>query len=191
MTSGSLNANKKIHKMAPNGWHLSISQDFKWRPVARKHYFLFLETLKVPFSCFWEHRFQLQKRYLFAPFMRSLETKEKVPLSRFKTSFGKVRNGWRADNNDVKISFIPNDKHRQYIGTFYVHELFWILQWSAIYCFYPKLYVLCEIGYCCTLMKTRTAAHNWFVPHTADSLFFVFSWDIWCKINKLFKYYEY
>ena len=25
------------------------------------------------------------------------------------------------------------------IGTFYLHELFWMLQWSAIYCFNPKL----------------------------------------------------
>ena len=37
--------------------------------------------------------------------MRSPETEEKVPLLRLKTSFGKVRNGWRADNIDVKISF--------------------------------------------------------------------------------------
>ena len=37
--------------------------------------------------------------------MRSLETEEKVRLLRFKTSFGKVRNGWSADNIDVKISF--------------------------------------------------------------------------------------
>ena len=53
----------------------------------------------------WEHHFQLQKRYLFASFMRSLETVKKVPLSHFKTSFGKVRNGRRADNIDVRISF--------------------------------------------------------------------------------------
>ena len=103
----------------------------------RGTFFALLRTLptakKVPFSRSWEHRFQLQKKYLFAPFMRSLETEKKVPLLRFKTSFGKVRNGWRADNIDVKISFnrklkIPdfffkkrylfltfnlNDKHRQ------------------------------------------------------------------------------
>ena len=53
----------------------------------------------------WEHHFQLQKRYLFASFMGSLETVKKVPLSHFKTSFGKVRNGRRADNIDVRISF--------------------------------------------------------------------------------------
>ena len=78
------------------------------------------------------------------------------------------------------------------IGTFYAHELFWMLQWSAIYCFNPKLR-LCFVRncYCCTLMKTRTAAHSWFVPHTTDSLFFVFPSDIWCKINKFFKHYEY
>ena len=59
---------------------------------------------------------------------------------------------------------------------------------SAIYCFNPKLRLcfLCEIGYCCMLMKTRTAAHSWF-----DSLFFVFPSHIWCKIDKLLKYYEY
>ena len=63
---------------------------------------------------------------------------------------------------------------------------------SAIYCFNPKTgYALCEIGYCCTLMKTRTAAHSWFDPHTIHSLFFVFPSDVWCKINKLLKYYEY
>ena len=95
---------------------------------------LFCIFKKVPFTHFWEHRFQLQKRYLFVPFRRtSLETEKKVPLLSFKTSFGKVRNGWRADNIDVKISFtrklkipdfffnkrylfltfILNDKHRQ------------------------------------------------------------------------------
>ena len=52
-------------------------------------------------------------------------------------------------------------------------------------------YLLCEIGYCCTLRKTRNAAHRWVDPHTIDSLFFVFPSDIWCKINKLLKYYEY
>ena len=71
------------------------------------------------------------------------------------------------------------------IGTFYMHELFWMLQWTSIYC----LNGLCENGYCCTLMKTRTAAHNcssyyWFT-------LLIFPWDIWCKINKLLKYYEY
>ena len=61
---------------------------------------------------------------------------------------------------------------------------------SAVYCFNPKLRLiaLCEIGYCCTLMKTRTAAHSWFDPHTRHSLFFVFPSDVWCKINKLLKY---
>ena len=106
--------------------------------------------LKVPFSRFWEHHFQLPKRYPFRAFENIAssckkgtflclswgcwEPKKKVPLLRFKTSFGKVRNGWRADNTDVKISFtrklkIPawllfpkrylfstfnlNDRHRQ------------------------------------------------------------------------------
>ena len=39
------------------------------------------------------------------PFVRSLESDKKIPLSRFKSSFGKVRNGYRVDNIDVKISF--------------------------------------------------------------------------------------
>ena len=67
------------------------------------------------------------------PLMRSLEGDKKVPFSRFKSAFGKVRNGRKVDNIDVKISFtrklkIPNfffkkrylfltfslnDKHRQ------------------------------------------------------------------------------
>ena len=48
---------------------------------------------------------------------------------------------------------------------------------------------MCEIGYCCTLMKTTTAAHSLF--DLINSLFFVFPSDIWCKINKLLKYHEY
>ena len=52
-------------------------------------------------------------------------------------------------------------------------------------------YVSRKFGYRCTLMKTRTSEHNWFVPHTTDSLFFVFPSDIWCKISKLLTYYEY
>ena len=48
---------------------------------------------------------------------------------------------------------------------------------------------MCEIGYCCTLMKTTTAAHIWF--DMINSLFFVFPLEIWCKINKLLKHYEY
>ena len=48
---------------------------------------------------------------------------------------------------------------------------------------------MCKIGYCCTLIKTRTAAHSWF--DLINSLFFVFPSEVWCKINKLLKYYEY
>ena len=59
---------------------------------------------------------------------------------------------------------------------------------STTYSFNPKLRLfLCEIGYCCTLMETRTSAHSWVDPHTIDSLFFVFP----CKINKSLKSYEY
>ena len=70
-----------------------------------------------------------------------------------------------------------------------MHELFLMLQCNSIGNL--LIYVLREIGYCCTSMKTRTAAHSWFVPHTTDSLFVVFPSDIWCKINKLLKYYKY
>ena len=48
-----------------------------------------------------------------------------------------------------------------------------------------------EIGYCCSLMKTRTATHSWVTPHTIDSVFCVFLSDICCKINKLFRHFEY
>ena len=79
------------------------------------------------------------------------------------------------------------------IGTLYVHELFWMLYSvtvSAICCRNPKLrlrfvwnWVLLH-----TLMKMRIAVHSWF--DLTNSLFFVFPSDIWCKINKLLKYYE-
>ena len=49
----------------------------------------------------------------------------------------------------------------------------------------------CEIGYRCTLMKTRTDVHSLVDPHTIDLLFFVFPSNICCKINKLFKSCEY
>ena len=88
--------------------------------MAWKHYFIFLKTSKVSFSRLWLHHFQLQKRYLSAllrtllptakkvpicAFHEIAWTEKKVPLSRFKALFGKGRNGWRADNIDVKISF--------------------------------------------------------------------------------------
>ena len=57
-----------------------------------------------------------------------------------------------------------------HLGLFFVRN--WVLLW-------------------CTLMKTRNAAHGWVDPHTIDSLFFVFPSDMWCKINKLLKYYDY
>ena len=50
---------------------------------------------------------------------------------------------------------------------------------------------MCKIGYCSTLMKTRTAAHNEVDPHTINSLFYVFPSDICRKINKLLKSYDY
>ena len=38
-------------------------------------------------------------------------------------------------------------------------------------------YFLSEIGYYCTFMKSRTAAHSWVDPHTIDSLFVLFPSD--------------
>ena len=32
---------------------------------------------------------------------------------------------------------------------------------------------------------------SWVVPHSINSLSFVFPWYIWCKLNKLFKYNKY
>ena len=47
----------------------SVNQQYsKWLPMAWKHYFTSLKNLKVPFSQFWEHHFQLPKRYLFRNF---------------------------------------------------------------------------------------------------------------------------
>ena len=63
---------------------------------------------------------------------------------------------------------------------------------AAIYCFNPKLR-LCFVWnwILLTLMKTRTAAHRSFVPHTTDSFFYVFPSAIWCKVNKLLMCYKY
>ena len=80
-------------------------------------------------------------------------------------------------------------KHRHVLRALSYFEWFSVTV-SAIYCLNPKLsYVLCKIGYFCTLMKTRTATYSWF--DLINLLFFVFPSDIWCKINKLLKYYEY
>ena len=66
---------------------------------------------KVPFSRFWEHRFQLQKRYLFGVFDEIAWRWQKVPFSRFKSSFRKVRDGWKLDNIDVKIFSLESLKY--------------------------------------------------------------------------------
>ena len=68
-------------------------------------------------------------------------------------------------------------------------ECFGVTVWAS-YCLNPKLR-LCFVRnwVFCTLMKTRTEADNCF--DLINSLFFVFPSDIWCKINKLLKYYEY
>ena len=50
------------------GWHLSINRIWNGFPMAWKHYLLFFKTLKVPFSCLWQHHFQLQERYRFCAF---------------------------------------------------------------------------------------------------------------------------
>jgi len=65
------------------------------------------------------------------------------------------------------------------IGTFNMHELFWILNLD---------YFLCEIG---EWMKMQNAVHSWVDPNSLDSLFFVFPADIWCKLNILSKCNEY
>ena len=64
----------------------------------------------------------------------------------------------------------------------------------TIYCLILNLdCFMRKIGYWCTVMKTRNTAHSWVNPPTihVDSLFSVFPSDIWYKINKLLKYYEY
>ena len=68
-------------------------------------------------------------------------------------------------------------------------ECFGVTVWAS-YCLNPKLR-LCFVRnwVFCTLMKTRIEADNCF--DLINSLFFVFPSDIWCKINKLLKYYEY
>ena len=68
-------------------------------------------------------------------------------------------------------------------------ECFGVTVWAS-YCLNPKLR-LCFVRnwVFCTFMKTRTEADNCF--DLINSLFFVFPSDIWCKINKLLKYYEY
>ena len=82
--------------------------------------------------------------------------------------------------------------HARNIGTFHVHELFWMLQYNCtnnndwIYLFHPKYTTdfFCEIGYCCTWMKSRNRL-SWFDPHAIYSLSSVFPWYIWCKLKKL------
>ena len=127
-----------------NGWHLSIGRILNGFPKAWKHYFTFLKKHlfrtfnNITFDCKKSSILALlrtslptKKWYLFAPFMRSLESDKKVrePLSRFKSSFGKVRIGWRADlkifTRKLKIpdfffktrylflTFNLNDKQRQ------------------------------------------------------------------------------
>ena len=44
-----------------------------------------------------------KKGTFFALLKRSLQTEKKVPFLRLKVLFGKVRNGWKADNIDNKI----------------------------------------------------------------------------------------
>ena len=44
-----------------------------------------------------------KKGTFFALLKRSLQTEKKEPFSRFKVLFGKMRNGSKADNIDVKI----------------------------------------------------------------------------------------
>ena len=137
LTSGLVNSDKKIYKMAPNGWHLSISRilnGFPWLENTILHFLRLL--INVNFARFWEHNFQLPR--FFALLRTSLPTAKKVPFCtfhdiawnrkkrylflRFKTSFGEARNGWRADNIDVKISFTRKMKIPDFFLTFFVND---------------------------------------------------------------------
>ena len=81
--SGLVNSDKKIHKMAPNGWHLSIGRIlngcFPWLENTILHFLRLL--IKVPFSRFWQHHFQLPR--FFALLRTSLPTAKKVPFCAF------------------------------------------------------------------------------------------------------------
>jgi len=44
-----------------------------------------------------------KKRYLFRAFEEITSNRKKVTFSRFKALFARVRNGWKADNIDIKI----------------------------------------------------------------------------------------
>ena len=77
------------------------------------------------------------------------------------------------------------------IGTFNVHELFWMLQCNQewwIYLFHPKYtFFFCgKLGIAVHEWERKTLC--WVVPHSIRSLSFVFPWYIWCKFNKLLKY---
>ena len=83
LTSGLVNSDKKVHKMIPNGWHLSISRILNGFPWLENTILHFLRLLvKVPFSRFWEHHFQLPIRF-FALLRTSLPTAKKVPFCAF------------------------------------------------------------------------------------------------------------
>ena len=82
LTSGLGNSDKKIHKMAPNGWHLSISRilnGFPWLENTILHFLRLL--IKVHYARFWEHNFQLPR--FFASLRTSLPTAKKVPFCAF------------------------------------------------------------------------------------------------------------
>ena len=79
-------------------------------------------------------------------------------------------------------------KHRHVLRAWAILKKCFSVTVSAIYCFMFCAKLGIDVHF---LMKTRTATHSWFVPHTTDSRFFVFPPDIWCKINKSLKYYKY
>ena len=82
LTSGLVNSDKKIHKMTPNGWHLSISRilnGFPWLENTILHFLRLL--IKVLFSHFWQHHYQLPR--FFALLRTSLPTAKKVPFWAF------------------------------------------------------------------------------------------------------------
>ena len=107
------------------GWHMSIRKILNGFPKARERYFIFLKRYlfrtfnnitsnrkKGTFFALLRASLPTAKKDTFlVPLMRSLEGDKKVPFSRFKSSFGKVRDGWKVDNIDVKISSLESLKY--------------------------------------------------------------------------------
>ena len=89
LTSELINSDKKFIKMTPKGWHRSISRilnGFPWlENTIKGTFFSLLRTThptakKAPFSCFWEHLFQLQKKVPFCAFHEIAWNRKKIYL---------------------------------------------------------------------------------------------------------------